>query len=342
MKLYGFDDEIILSGANLSRDYFTNRQDRYMVFRSRALTDYYFRVHQTVAGLSYRVLPSTKRKAGFVLDWPHVYTLPEPTVDPVNYVREASKALRPLLGPQNTPSPPSAGAEGGVAEAEGAQYLTYVYPVSQFSQLFGATDRSTELTALARVLSMAGTDRFGWTLTAGYFNIHPMLRDKLLNTAPARPPTVITAAPEANGFYRSPGVSGLLPAAYSQLAMNFLDEARRRNKQVDLLEWKRGVVNTPDGWSYHAKGLWITNPDEEAPFLTVVGSSNYTRRAYTHDLETNLLLVTCDPVIQQALKTEVDNLKQHTTKMERQDFEHPDRKPDWRQKTFIKFMGDKL
>ena len=29
MKLYGVDDEIILSGANLSSDYFTNRQDRY-------------------------------------------------------------------------------------------------------------------------------------------------------------------------------------------------------------------------------------------------------------------------------------------------------------------------
>src|SRR6202012_2401768 len=28
MKLYGVDDELILSGANLSEDYFTNRQDR--------------------------------------------------------------------------------------------------------------------------------------------------------------------------------------------------------------------------------------------------------------------------------------------------------------------------
>ena len=32
IKLYGMDDEVILSGANLSHDYFTNRQDRYHVF----------------------------------------------------------------------------------------------------------------------------------------------------------------------------------------------------------------------------------------------------------------------------------------------------------------------
>lgn len=331
MKLYGFDDEIILSGANLSNDYFTNRQDRYILFKSKPLTDYYYKIHHTISELSYRVLPSTKKKAGFVLNWPHVYTLPEPTVDPVNYVKEATKAIKPLLGPKNSP-----------LQEEGSEYLTYVYPISQFSQLFTPKDRSTEFTVLSRILSMMGTDRFNWTLTAGYFNIHPDLKDKLLNTNPDKPATVITAAPEANGFYKSPGVSGLLPAAYSQLSMNFLDEVIRQEKKVDLFEWKRGVVNTPGGWSYHAKGIWITNPGETNPFMTVIGSSNYTRRAYSHDLEANLLLVTRDPTMQHNLQSEIDNLKQHTTKMDRRDFEREDRKPDWRQKTFIKYMGDKL
>ena len=34
MKLYVFDDTVIVSGANLSKDYFTNRQDRYWCFRN--------------------------------------------------------------------------------------------------------------------------------------------------------------------------------------------------------------------------------------------------------------------------------------------------------------------
>lgn len=41
MKLYIFDDLLVISGANLSYDYFTNRQDRYYVIRDKKLTDFY-------------------------------------------------------------------------------------------------------------------------------------------------------------------------------------------------------------------------------------------------------------------------------------------------------------
>lgn len=41
MKLYIFDDTLIISGANLSNDYFTNRQDRYFVVKDKKLCDFY-------------------------------------------------------------------------------------------------------------------------------------------------------------------------------------------------------------------------------------------------------------------------------------------------------------
>ena len=41
MKFYLFDDTVILSGANLSDTYFTTRQDRYVVIRSKPLADFY-------------------------------------------------------------------------------------------------------------------------------------------------------------------------------------------------------------------------------------------------------------------------------------------------------------
>lgn len=41
MKLYIFDDYLIISGANLSNDYFTNRQDRYFEIKDRELADFY-------------------------------------------------------------------------------------------------------------------------------------------------------------------------------------------------------------------------------------------------------------------------------------------------------------
>lgn len=41
MKLYIFDDTLVISGANLSNDYFSNRQDRYYVIKDKKLTDFY-------------------------------------------------------------------------------------------------------------------------------------------------------------------------------------------------------------------------------------------------------------------------------------------------------------
>lgn len=41
MKLYIFDDYLIISGANLSNDYFTNRQDRYVEIKNKQLADFY-------------------------------------------------------------------------------------------------------------------------------------------------------------------------------------------------------------------------------------------------------------------------------------------------------------
>lgn len=41
MKLYIFDDTLIISGANLSNDYFTNRQDRYFIIKDKTMCDFY-------------------------------------------------------------------------------------------------------------------------------------------------------------------------------------------------------------------------------------------------------------------------------------------------------------
>lgn len=41
-KIYIFDDRVILGGANLSKNYFLNRRDRYLSINSRELSDYLF------------------------------------------------------------------------------------------------------------------------------------------------------------------------------------------------------------------------------------------------------------------------------------------------------------
>lgn len=362
MKLYGFDDEIILSGANLSNDYFTDRQDRYILFKSAPLTEYYFKIHQAVASLSYSVVPkllptqqvkkslagkikaavihtfvAKKPDATFSLEWTQGPYVPDPIDSPDLFIQNATKVLSPLLYSKPTPTSPDC--------------ITVVYPISQFSPLLKPKDLSTEFPVISRVLSMLSINDFNWTFTAGYFNIHPDYKAKLLTSSPPNA-TVICAAPKANGFYESKGVSGLLPAAYSLLASHFLTDVeatkkeRQRNSHINVVEWERGTVNTPDGWSFHAKGIWISEPESSKdtptnPCMTVVGSSNYTRRAYAHDLESNALIVTRDVELQAQLGEEVKTLMKHTgPPMTAADYEK--RKPAYMLKALTWLLGGKL
>ena len=47
-KIYIFDDRVVLTGANLSKNYFLNRRDRYIYIDSPELTDYLFEYLQVI------------------------------------------------------------------------------------------------------------------------------------------------------------------------------------------------------------------------------------------------------------------------------------------------------
>ena len=54
MKIYVFDSNVLLSGANLSDTYFTNRQDRYVFFKDcPELADFCSNLVETLGSLSF-------------------------------------------------------------------------------------------------------------------------------------------------------------------------------------------------------------------------------------------------------------------------------------------------
>ncbi|CCX32898.1 hypothetical protein FPQ18DRAFT_321902 [Pyronema domesticum] len=318
MKLYGIDDEIIMSGANLSTDYFTNRQDRYHIFSCGKLTDYYERIHNTVCSISYRVLPGPKEIGGYTMDWPETNPAPIPIDEPENFKKVATSLLTPLLQPSKT--------EHNLLQAEAK---TVIYPLGQFTPIL-PVDTSTEHPALSTILRALADKHAAdskWVFTAGYFNIHPQLKQLLLDSTSKG--TVITAAPEANGFYGSKGISNMLPPAYTLLARRFLDDVIKNGKQdrIELREWKRGIHGQdPDAWTYHAKGVWVTMPGEKDPSITLIGSSNYTKRSYSLDIEMNALVVTKDDDLKKRLGSEIEWLKEDSKAVTIEDFQRTERR----------------
>ncbi|KAI9817301.1 MAG: CDP-diacylglycerol--glycerol-3-phosphate 3-phosphatidyltransferase [Thelocarpon impressellum] len=300
--------------ANLSNDYFTNRQDRYHVFSSKEVTEYFGRIHDAVCSISFLVKPADD-PAGHVLQWPDANKAPSPLESPKSFISRSTALLSPLIGP-------TAGEKRRLTD-------TSVYPLAQLTPLL-KPDTSTEFAGLSSVLRALSTPAFAgsrWLFTAGYFNIQPELKALLLASRASRG-TVVTASPWANGFYGSAGVSGLLPSAYTLLVRRFLEVVGRAGKeaQIEVKEWRRGTVGEPGGWTYHAKGLWVTVPGEADPSITLVGSSNYTKRSYSLDLEVNALVVTRDEGLRRRLGQEQEWLQEHATPVGIDDFIKTDRR----------------
>jgi CDP-diacylglycerol--glycerol-3-phosphate 3-phosphatidyltransferase len=73
-------------------------------------------------------------------------------------------------------------------------------------------------------------------------------------------------------------------------------------------------------------GVWVTMPREENPSITLVGSSNYTKRSYSLDLEMNALIVTKDEDLKKRLGAEVNWLQENSQKVTIEDFQRTERR----------------
>ena len=325
MKLYGIDDEVILSGANLSEDYFTNRQDRYHVFSCPRVTEYFAEIHNIMCNASFLMTPDTVPQ-GYSLSWPKTNACISPLEDPKGYIHATKSMFTSLIAPPKNTKPSTTN--------------TSIYPM-----LIIPYALNTELPTITRLLAHNFPNGSTYLFTAGYFNPHKSVTTSLLSAAAAGiQGTVVTASPWANGFYGSKGVSGLLPPAYTLLSRRFLKAAEQQAPDaVQLREWRLGTVGRPHGWTYHAKGLWINmqgpaqrekagtaspqaeHRSEEAT-ITVIGSSNYTVRSYFLDTEVGAVITTTDPSLRRQLQREQDGLLEHSRTVELKDLQGGERK----------------
>ena len=125
---------------------------------------------------------------------------------------------------------------------------------------------------------------------------------------------------QANGFYRSKGVSGRIPEGYTLLEQRFWRGIIRSNRVwsgqhgVQLHEWVR------DGWTYHAKGIWVTptgdsTSDESGnyPVMTLFGSTNLNSRSANLDTELAFVMLLPESEgtlpLRRSLREEAENLR---------------------------------
>ncbi|XP_031837297.1 phosphatidylglycerophosphate synthase 1 isoform X2 [Nomia melanderi] len=287
MKLYMIDNDLIISGANLSNDYFTNRQDRYFVIEDcKELCDFYNELIEKVGEFSFLLQPDES-------------TVLSPTASShpfkgnrIKFIEEAAYNVKEFFQREmdkysNTEK-----------ICKDSNVDTWVFPLIQMGQLNIYHDSQITL-KLLQTAQPGATLR----LATGYFNLTSEYSDALLKNCQGTC-HLLTAHPTANGFFSAKGISGSIPAAYTKIEESFIKRCNKmgQEKRITLWEFMK------PGWTYHAKGLWYSLPNQEKPSLTLIGSPNFGYRSVSKDLETQIAVITKNPKLQNELQKEYERL----------------------------------
>ncbi|KAK2576221.1 hypothetical protein KPH14_005590 [Odynerus spinipes] len=306
MKLYMIDDTLIISGANLSNDYFTNRQDRYFVIEdAKELCDFYDELVKRVGEFSF-ILQSdgTTMLSSTLNAHPWEGSKKE-------FSEEAASRIRTLF--QNEIRKRTELNKKQVA----SDADTWVYPLVQMGQLNIMHDSAVTL----RLLQTAPLGA-RLKLATGYFNLTSEYISAVLQQCKATC-DLLTAHPTANGFFSAKGIAGGIPAAYTKIEESFYKTCERLGQQERVTLWEF----IKSGWTYHAKGLWYFSPGQQKPCLTLVGSPNFGYRSVNRDLETQVAIVTKNEKLQKALHEEQERLFSCAKPVTRRTFSQEDRIP---------------
>ncbi|XP_076007636.1 CDP-diacylglycerol--glycerol-3-phosphate 3-phosphatidyltransferase, mitochondrial isoform X2 [Genypterus blacodes] len=238
IKVYLFDDSVIISGANLSDSYFTNRQDRYVLLEDCGeVADFFSELVDAVGDVSLQLQPDDS------------VTMLEGMVHPYKGNREdfsavAQRRIMEVVDAAQMRQQLQSQAEE--SENEGAsegEEDTWVFPLVQMKPLGIQVDEQVT----QRLLTEAEPDTAVF-LTSGYFNLTRAYMRMVLGAGASY--RILTASPEVNGFFGAKGVAGAIPAAYIHIARQFYDKVCQLGQQdrVHLHEYHRPL------WTFHAKG----------------------------------------------------------------------------------------
>jgi CDP-diacylglycerol---glycerol-3-phosphate 3-phosphatidyltransferase len=320
LKVYAFDDHVLLSGANLSHDYFTHRQDRYMLFKDRALADFFCDLVDVVSEHSLQHHPDGRVTA------PAIHPYSSPKADyctalvqdleklivrhhqriaaawPSSTSTSTSTTSTPRLTAHASNTSDTHPSTASLAEqchslassdstAQSA-FDTEVFPTLQLGPCGLTHDAHVTKQLLHRF------DK-NWRVqfATGYFNLVNEYIEALLASGGRY--SIVTASPHANGFLGARGIMGHVPAAYTHIAAQFLTRvAATGNTAVTLCEYER------PGWTFHAKGMWAWSGSEGHPCVTLIGSPNFGYRSVHRDLEAQVAVTTTNKDLQARLAHE--------------------------------------
>ena len=274
IKTYIFDEDIILSGANLSDWYFVNRQDRYILIKNeREISSYFEKLIEEISKISYKFNGNL-------------------CIPPIS--NDLNEHIQSLIAPKI---------------ASKKETDTWLFPSVQMGPYNIIQDQII-------TQYLFGIPNSHLSISSAYFNFPKNYIDILLNSNDCK---IITASPEANGFFGSKGFSKHVPTIYSMIEEDFYRQTMK--SKVKIFEYKK------EKWTFHAKGLWMSFSAQDDPMITMIGSPNFGHRSVNLDLEAQAIILTENQELRKKLKKERDFIFQDSEKVDLNTFDKHYRKP---------------
>ena len=318
IKAYIVDDELILSGANLSEEYFSNRLDRYMLFTNggAGLVDFYANLCDILCDYATRYNGHGENRANGV-----------PTLTSRHDDKARKRKLELALMNLFHNAKNQQVQQHHDPEEENDEVVAWAIPTIQIpTKLLGSMNIPSDTMVTRSMLSLAlGNDLSlaSVRLCSAYLNVTDNLMSVLTNNHGmtnvnnARASYILTAGEVSHGFSPKRGggtkndkKSGIVEYIKAAIPTAFLALAKKTAQSIVASGGKIFLYERP-GWIFHAKGIWITindndhnatthSPNSNNPEIiddpsclvaTIIGSSNFGSRSENLDLESNCILI---------------------------------------------------
>uniref|UniRef100_UPI0035900387 CDP-diacylglycerol--glycerol-3-phosphate 3-phosphatidyltransferase, mitochondrial isoform X1 n=1 Tax=Myxine glutinosa TaxID=7769 RepID=UPI0035900387 len=290
MKVYVTDDEVLISGANLSESYFVDRQDRYLLLSHNRLADFICEMLQALGGACLQLHPDG--------------SLGPPPL--TSHPLQGSKRSYCAAAQQLVESVLSKHKDHAASDISD----TVVYPLVQMPMFGIRYDEE----ATSQLLSRAD-HRARVSMATGYFNPPEAYAKHLMRSASSGRRDILVPSPPANGFWGAGGLASGVAGAYTYITAEFARRLHKRYGAARTTRTTRLWEYSHKGWSFHGKGLWYYPPKEITPSLTFIGSPNFGLRSVHRDLEMQMALITSNPGLRERLRQEERRLYKFATEV---------------------------
>jgi len=347
IKCYIVDDELILSGANLSESYFSDRLDRYMLFTNGGggLVDWYADLIDVLSEYAIRYDGHSNERTNKLSSLLSIN-------DEMERKQKLEHSLINLFDGSNYNM-----SKGNDRDEE---IIAWAVPTFQMPTSFlGRTPKfpsDSEVTRSLLLSALNSDEPISIRLSSAYLNLTPKLLS-VLNLFGRRRNSVgnayiLTAGTISHGFAAPKAVdsqrrAGFVDSIKATIPEAFMTLVTEIAKSI-ISNGGKVLLYERAGWTFHTKGLWLTSSthskdsqneqhhlerinDSSSLQATIVGSGNYGARSEDLDVESNCILIfnndsTNAKDVKKSLAKEWNNMCDSSTELKDTNTNHVDNK----------------